>query len=185
MRAVRRRSLFLLGAAGGAGLDQIHVRTRVLSYPSPTFVGQPWWVAPQFGVAAVAALEGARLFTPSVDEPTTPRLAGDVGWFVVSYLASGVFDRRGARAFGAASLFFWVARMVRRGDRRPLVAYALLLAGVGTTYEHVVAGTGLFSYSRPRIGHVPVWLPVLYLQGAPLAVDLARATAKPPGYSRR
>ena len=66
---MRRRMLFLLGGAAGAGLDQIHVRTGVLSYASPGRLGQPWWVAPQFGAAAVAVFESARPLSAHVDAP--------------------------------------------------------------------------------------------------------------------
>ena len=167
--------MFLLGGAGGAGLDQIHVQAGVLRYRSPAVAGQAWWVAPQFGVAAVAALDAARLFSPRVDEPAASRIAGDATWFVASYLASGLVDRRGARSFAAVLVFLWVARVARRRDRLPLIAYAAMLAVTGTAYEHLLAGTGAFSYARPGLGNVPAWLPGLYLQGAPLAVDLARA----------
>ena len=173
---MRRRMLFLLGGAAGAGLDQIHVRTGVLSYASPGRVGQPWWVAPQFGAAAVVLFEAARPFSVQADAPGQVTLASDVAWLVGSYAASGLWRRR-PRALAVALYLSWAARTIARTDRRSVVTYGALLALLGCAYEHRLAGTGAFSYFRPDLGNVPAWLPGLYLHGAPLALDLARGAS--------
>jgi hypothetical protein len=172
MPPVRRALEFLLGGAGGAGLDRIHVRNGVLSYPETD--GQPSWVAPQFGIATIVMLEGARRVADG-DDPSTGRdLAVGAAWFVGSYVASGRLDRRHARTLAVAFALCAAARIARRPDRRRVLPYALLLTAAGTAYEHFLAGTGAFSYTRPELGNVPAWLPGLYLQGAPVAIDLVR-----------
>src|SRR4051812_7631186 len=54
--------LFLAGGIGGALCDQIHVQAGVLAYAHPFVLDQAWWVAPQFGVAMLVVLAGARPF---------------------------------------------------------------------------------------------------------------------------
>ena len=44
---------------------------------------------------------------------------------------------------------------------------------------YFLSGIGAFSYARPDLGNVPAWLPGLYLQGAPLAIDLVASFVKP------
>ena len=168
---MRRAALFLLGGVSGAALDQIHVQSGVLSYRSSSAFGQPWWVAPQFGLAAVAIAESARPFAAPGSAVVRGRTASDLRWFVGSYLATGLVRRR-PHALLAAFVLIFVARMTHRTDRLRVIAFALLLAIAGSTYEHRLAGTGSFSYRDPGLGNVPIWLPGLYVQGAPLAIDL-------------
>ena len=54
--AVRWGGVFVAGSVGGALLDQLHVRGGVISYKRRRFPRQPWWVAPQFGLATIAIL---------------------------------------------------------------------------------------------------------------------------------
>jgi hypothetical protein len=72
-------------------------------------------------------------------------------------------------------LVTWMARIRGRGDDRVRVGvYGLLLALVGSAFEGRWSATGSFTYAAPDIAGVPLWLPGLYLHGAPLAVDVAR-----------
>lgn len=172
---MRRPLVFVLGAIGGAALDRIHVRNGVLSYPNAP--GQPWWVAPQFGIATVGVLESARLFAGDGTNPATGIVTG-AAWFVGSYAASGALDRSHARALAAALVVCAAARTARRPDRGRVAPFALTLAAAGTAYEHWLSATGAFSYARPALGKVPASLPGLYLQGAPLALDLVKRRAR-------
>jgi hypothetical protein len=174
---VRRRALLFTGAAAGAALDQIHVQTGVLSYRKPTFLRQSWWVAPQFGVAAVAIAEAARAFaarSPDGGESRSIGLGPDAVWFVASYVSTGLC-RRWPRALSTLLLLTFFARLARRDDAGRVAVFAFGLAAFGTGYEHTLSGSGAFSYADPDVGNVPLWLPILYLQGAPLAIDLVRS----------
>ena len=158
--------LFVAGSIGGALLDQIHVRRGVLSYPKPTVAGQPWWVAPQFGVGALVVERSARRV------PSPPRsVASDAAWFFGAYAATGLL-RRWPRALAAVFAATWLARVRRQPA---LAAYSVALALGGSAYEGWWSSTGAFSYADPDVGGVPMWLPGLYLHGAPLAVDVARS----------
>jgi hypothetical protein len=165
----------VLGGIGGAALDRVHVRNGVLTYPDAA--GQPWWVAPQFGIATIGMLESARAFADD-DTDSAAGIVTGAAWFVGSYAASGALDRRHARALTAALLLCAAMRIKRRRDRGRVIPFALLLTAAGTAYEHFLAGTGAFSYAQPGLGNVPAWLPGLYLQGAPLAIDLVSRRAR-------
>jgi hypothetical protein len=167
---VRRLIVFLLGGIAGAGLDQIHVQSGVLSYPRSGRLSQPWWVAPQFGAAFVAVFDTAQPVAARAGHPQ--RIAPDAGWFVGAYLATGVL-RRWPRPLGALLYLSWAMRMAHRAERRWVIAYAAALALAGSAYEHALSGTSAFGYADPEIGNIPSWLPALYLHGAPLALDLA------------
>ncbi|MDQ1373404.1 MAG: hypothetical protein QOJ09_742 [Actinomycetota bacterium] len=165
---------FLAGAAGGALCDQIHVRGGVLRYRTPRVFDQAWWVAPQFGVAMLAVLRSARVAAgDGRGRPGSVDYLTGTAWFLGAYLASAVF-RRTPRLLAGVFLATWLARMARRPDRGRLVPYALMLALAGTTYESRWSATGAFTYTAPDVAGVPLWLPGLYLHGAPLGVDVAR-----------
>ena len=146
-------------------------------------------MAPQFGIATIGVLEGARPFAKGHadadadadddDTGSAVRIVTGAAWFVGAYAASGTLDRRHARALAAALVLCAAARTARRSDRRRVIPFALLLTAAGTAYEHFLSGTGAFSYARPDLGNLPAWLPGLYLQGAPLAIDLVASFVKP------
>jgi hypothetical protein len=163
---------FVLGSVGGVLCDQIHVRGGVLRYRTPRLAGQAWWVGPQFGVAMLAVLRSARIAGRGGGAHPVRYLSG-TAWFLGAYLASAVF-RRTPRRLAGVLVAAWLARMVRHPDRVRLVPYSLLLAVAGTAYESRWSATGAFTYTAPDIAGVPLWLPGLYLHGAPLAVDVAR-----------
>lgn len=166
------------GALGGAACDQIHVRSGMLAYPHRWFLGQAWWVAPQFGIAVLvmvlAAVPLARQAGGLVAWPTPPVVAIEAAWFLGAYAATGVWGRSRPGVLATVLVGIWAARLARRPDRWPLAALSLLLAIGGVAYEGSLAATGAFHYVRPALYHIPVWLPGLYLQGAPLLVSATR-----------
>src|SRR5436309_1219266 len=83
--------LFLAGGIGGALCDQIHVRAGVLAYPHPFVFDQAWWVAPQFGVALLVILAGARPFAPR--SRARSRVVLHAALFLGAYGATGLCNR--------------------------------------------------------------------------------------------
>ena len=164
--------LFLAGGIGGALCDQIHVQAGVLAYPHPFLADQAWWVAPQFGVAMLVILAGTRPF--AVRSRSRSRTVPDAALFLGAYGATGLFNRWPV-ALAVALLALWLVRVAVDEHRAVLVVFAVLLAAGGTLYEGALAATGAFHYTRPDVFHVPVWLPGIYLNGAALALDVARA----------
>lgn len=168
---MRRVRAFALGLVGGALVDQIHVQFGVLAYRRPRIAGQAWWVGPQFGVAAIGMVDGAAWVAAQVDDDPDVRTA--TAWFLAAYLASGVL-RKWPRALATAYVAMWLLRMAGARSRFAMTAWSLALAAIGTSYESALSSTGAFWYTDPDVARVPVWLPGLYLHGAPLAVSVAR-----------
>lgn len=185
----RGMALFVVGSVGGAVCDQIHVQAGVLRYAHPSWLDQAWWVGPQFGLAAIAIVAMARPFAPPTPTGPTASVVGPhAAWFIAAYGASGLFHAHPG-ALATVYALAWVARLLPRpdgrlgrrdaGDRVRAAGFAVLLALVGCAYEGTLSATGAFRYLHPDLYHVPVWLPGLYLHGAPLALDLARALPTP------
>jgi hypothetical protein len=171
-----RRALALF-AGGGVGLalcDQIHVQADVLHYDTGGFFGQAWWVPLQFGLASLAIVAGAAPFARRRAEPRASDFVTGIAWFAAAYAASGIFDAH-PYALAVAFVVGWSARVALARERSVLVAYSVLLAAAGTGAEAILSAAGTFDYTAPDFIGVPIWLPGLYLHGAPLALALARA----------
>ncbi|MBC7461911.1 MAG: hypothetical protein H7287_11160, partial [Thermoleophilia bacterium] len=66
-----------------------------------------------------------------------------------------------------------VVRLRLRGNLRiALVALALEIAGAAN--EGLFASTKLFWYTDADFLHIPIWLPALYANGAPLAASIGQ-----------
>ena len=172
-----------LFAAGGLGLalcDQIHVQSGVLDYETGGFFGQGWWVPLQFGFAALAIVAGAAPFARRRAKPGAAAFLTGTLWFLAAYAASGLFDAH-PYALAAAFVVTWALRVALARQPAPLVAFSLLLAAAGTGAEAILSAAGTFAYANPDVLGVPIWLPGLYLHGAPLALALSRALSEPRG----
>ena len=173
---------FVIGGVGGALLDQIHVRAHVLRYAYPDLAGQPWWVAPQFGIAVVAILcmtLAVRVVTLGRSRTVKDRLPlwVDAVAFIVAYLLTGVL-RHHPLATTVNLGIMWATLLAGHRDRAFLVAISIGLAILGPIYESSLTWTGAFRYTvTPLVFRVPIWLPALYLNAGVLAAATARAIA--------
>lgn len=156
---------FVVGGIVGALLDQIHVRYGVLHYPHPVLFDQAWWVVPLFGAATLAILSGARMFITRFPATREHRVAGSLAWFVAAYWASGVWQ-----AHPNALAVAYVIGLLLHTTHLPTLGFAVLLAACGCAFEAWLSSTGAFTYSFPDVAGLPIWLPGLYLQGAPAAL---------------
>ena len=173
-RALLFLGVFVAGSVGGVLLDQIHVRWHVLAYAHPDLAGQPWWVAPQFGLAVVAIMVVAfRISGRSVRDGVP--LAVDSLAFVAAYFATGLLHRHPWVVL-IVLLALWAGLLVIHRDRAPLIAMSIVLVVAGPVYESLLTWTGAFHYT---VGHlvlrVPFWLPALYLNAGVLTAAAARA----------
>lgn len=172
---------FLCGGIFLSLCDQIHVHTGVLFYDGPGLAGQAWWVPLEFGVASLAIYAIAWPVTSRLREPSNGALASALAWFFAAYVASGVF-RGHPLALSAGYGLTWLARLAGRGDDAFRVATSsLVLAVAGVVVEGAVSATGAFRYANPDYLLVPMWLPGLYLHGAPLALAVVRRLRAPAG----
>lgn len=169
--------VLVVGGLVGMLLDQIHVRGGALAYPHPTWLDQPWWVAPQFGIAfmigaALGLLLQRRRDPRRRELPDPGRIATDAGWFLASYVLTGALWEQ-PWMLTALLTGMLVGRMVRRRPDALTVGIMVLLAIAGTGWEGLLASVpDTFSYADPQLGTVPVWLPLLYVHSAPLVREL-------------
>jgi hypothetical protein len=172
---------FLIGGVLGAALDQIHVRFGVLYYPHPVFLDQDWWVVPLFGAATIAFLITATPFARALEgrtsRPSGLRIALQALTFVAAYFATGILKDHSA----ALAMFFLLSfalRMAWIPAGATIALFSILSAILGTGFEILLSSTGAFYYSAPDFLGVAFWLPGLYAHGAPLALSIARRTAR-------
>ncbi len=174
----RLAALFVLGGLGGALCDQIHVQGGVLAYAQPVLFGQSWWVAPLFGIATLIMYVATWVWVSCSERaqpgPITHRqLALHSLWFVAAYLASALLQGQ-PKLLALVYLLLFLRRLLGRRDAVWQVANGVGLAIGGTTSEALLAATGVFHYNHPDLWTVPLWLPGVYLHGAPLAMAVLR-----------
>ncbi|PJZ53337.1 hypothetical protein [Leptospira adleri] len=164
--------VLMLGGIGLAACDQIHVQYEVLKYFHNGLWGQAWWVAPQFFLATFLMYLGVFLIRKETGEFDGKKFVLSVLLFAVAYYASGLFATR-PYTLAAAYLLFWIFRIFFEKERERFVLFSVLLAISGTLAEGLISRAGLFIYMQPDFLLVPIWLPGLYLHGAPLIWNLA------------
>jgi hypothetical protein len=168
--------LFLLGAVAGTALDMIHSASGVLFYPDPAFLGEAWWVPPFFGLVAVVAALGHRLTRRvlggrGVGEGLWPAAA----WFVGAYASTGLLHRWPWALAGLLAATFAVRVWLEPSLRtRTGAVFTVGIALAGPAYESWFSSMGAFSYTRPDVFGIAIWLPGLYLHAAPFVGTLDR-----------
>jgi hypothetical protein len=171
--------VFALSCVIGPLLDQIHVIGGALSYAHPWLLGQAWWVGPQFGLAfafiCAVSLAAQHRYGSEVLSPThAARIGQQIIWFLAAYLATGILWERPwlLAALLAAGLVVRVLSV--RPDRLTIVSL-LVLALAGSLYEAIVSSLPeTFDYTLTGVLPVPIWLPLLYMHGAPLLRTFAK-----------
>jgi hypothetical protein len=166
-------ALFLLAAVAVTLGDRGHVAFSVLSYPGG---GQPLWVLPEMGMAGVGLVWGWQVFPGSSDETRVALrdTAVPALWFLGAYaLSSPLSSWPVVLCLGLLGLF--VVRAFREPLPRPAVLYCIAVAVGGTVAETIISGLGLFSYTSPLFGPVPIWLPMLYLHVGLATRSIGRA----------
>ena len=164
---------FLAGAVAGTLLDRIHVASGVLSYARPLLWGQALWVPLVFGVGGLAMVNGQRLFAPRApaSEPARSLVLPAAG-LVAAYVATALANETPWLLAGALA-GAWLARLAIHPSLERVSA-ALALAVAGPLVEAALSAMGGFSYRRPDLLGVPIWLPALYLHVSPLTRQIDR-----------
>ena len=127
-----------------------------------------------FGAGTLAILVAATRYARRAGtRAATPKsLVLGTLWFVGIYFASGLGFRWPA-ALAGVFLVTWIGRIWLRPDRVSFALFSVLLAIAGSAFEAALSAAGGFAYALPGPLVVPLWLPGLYLHGAPLAVAIA------------
>jgi hypothetical protein len=90
-----------------------------------------------------------------------------------AYVASALLQGQPKLLALVYGLLF-LRRVLPRADAPWLALHGVGLAIGGTSFEAVLAATGAFHYNQPDLWTVPLWLPGVYLHGAPLAMAVLR-----------
>jgi hypothetical protein len=165
--------------------DQFHTQFGVISYANPgPLWGQAWWVAPLFALATIGFVGGALPFASKIRQPSRGDFIAGALWFFGSYAVSGVMGEYSVM-LTLIYVALWAMRVIGRSDQNTVITYSIILATAGTLAESALHYSGMCRYQPRDFLLVPMWLPALYLQGAPLALAIARwlrypeATAPP------
>ncbi|XDD51196.1 hypothetical protein AB3N59_05335 [Leptospira sp. WS92.C1] len=161
----------ILGGIGLAACDQIHVQFEVLKYFHPGLFGQAWWISPQFMIATFFMYLGAFVLKKERSDFDSKEFKFAILWFVSAYFASGIFADH-PHLLAVIYLLTWFFRMVRSREGNSLIGFSVILALAGTGAEGLISNAGFFVYTKPDFLLVPIWLPGLYLHGAPLIWSL-------------
>ena len=167
--------LVFLAALISTLCDANHVYTGALSYSSPAFLNQAWWVFPNFLLAFTVMSVFYSLFSYvfprilqdhfSFQAGTAAAFLDNTVFFVLCYLLSGF-----AHAYpNLLSLILYLSfglRLTVTYERGFLFTMAVLMAFGGHVVEGSLAALGQMQYSEPQIYHVPYWLGALYMNGA-------------------
>lgn len=174
-RAMWRRWLlvFFFGGLGISLLDRLHIAFGVLSQPDPWLLGQAWWVMPVFGLASVvmiASFHRIRAWAgPALRSRQLASAALSCLWIVLAYASTGPWARhKGLLAI--ALIVTWVVRV--RNRTLVEIGFCIAVAVVGPLTEALFSMVGLFQYHVGDFLGVPLWLPLVYLHGALVGVDL-------------
>lgn len=164
-----RRVLLLagLGATFGTLFDWAHVMTGVIVYPHPTRLGIAWWVPLLYTGASLAIglthPAGDAILRRKARFAHTPlRLA--IGFFGLC----AVWFASGALPFSSPMIGVALAAMsiglfagLDRTWQGALQALFTALMGCGV--EIVLSHLGAFSYRRPDVFGIALWLPFIYV----------------------
>lgn len=177
-RPVRRlAALFALGAVLLSTFDGFHTHSGTTRYAKPWFAEMAWWTPLLFGTT-LAGLGWAydmafRARRPDAPLPPARSLATALVGYAALYAASGYWGASSPSKLGllvVSAGVFW-----RWLDGSALgVALGLATALIGTLAEISLITWGAFEYLRPDFFGVPIWLPGLYLAGAPVLGQIAR-----------
>jgi hypothetical protein len=167
---------FVSGAVVCTALDHQHVVWGVLSYPSPDFWMEAWWVPLLFGCATLVALAAVdpirRLLGGQPMAGASGLAALDVANFAAAYYLTAVGNQQPDLV--AALLFAaWLLRLAA-GLPAWAVAYCIGAAIVGPAFEATWSGLGFFQYHHPDFIGVARWLPLLYLHVGVVAVSIGQ-----------
>jgi len=170
---MRWMGLFVLGALAATLGDRGHVAFGVLSYPDSV---QPWWVFPEMGLAAVGLSWSWTRFPGSGGEGTLSlrEALGPALWFLGAYGATSPLSQWPVLlTLGLLGLF--CARAWHEKLSKTTLSYCVAVAIGGAGAEILISSAGLFAYTQPDWGLVPMWLPMLYLHVALATRAIGRA----------
>lgn len=177
MRSIAKAcfGLFLLGAVGGSLVDALHTHVGVSSYPGHAPGDTPWWwVVPELGLGALAyGLVRTRLWSgppPALGLPREIPL-----FFTLLMFAGWALCALGLPVLTTCMLLLpglaLCTLVLDRSWAGMLWAVCAGIAGAGA--EVLLVRAGLFSYSRPDVMGVPLWLPLVHSGLAVCAGSLA------------
>jgi len=175
-------SAFVIGGVICTVLDHQHVVWGVLTYPTPDFWEQAWWVPLLFGCGTVVSLSLVapmrRLLGGSeVEAPSGLLALADAASFMAAYYVTAV----GQHAPDLVTAVLVGAFLIRAVAGMPAwaVAFCLSTALGGPAFESFWSALGFFHYVHPDFIGVARWLPALYLHVGVAAVSVGALMSAP------
>jgi hypothetical protein len=172
--------LFLTGCVLGTCLDRLHVLFKVLNYDVPANYNtvhlwnlQPAWVPLLFGSATLlfkVVGYGMNIFLNYGDPMTSVTLF--IGAYVMTSISSKKLANQLMLCASLLTMYIYAYKLETGG----FYLHGVICAAIGVGVEMVLVNKWyLFEYSEKFKcgGMFPVWLPMLYMFGAPavLAID--------------
>lgn len=176
LRPVAYPVAFAAGAVLGTFWDRLHVASGALSYADYGIAGQPWWIPLEFGAAFAAGVAVFTLLGDPAPRPASPRIAAiEVLWLTAIYATTAFFDQMP----WMLAVVLLAALAVRARDLAPIAAgspipVAMLIVG-GPLFEAMLITAGVDVYRTSQIGPLPVWLPLLWMNGVLLMARFSEA----------
>ncbi|MGH2829855.1 MAG: hypothetical protein ACRDJM_05175 [Actinomycetota bacterium] len=176
---------FVAGAVLGTLWDQFHVISGTLRYAEPTLAGQPWWVPLQFGGAFALAVAAFAWLGDPAPRRASPRVAGIETIWMTAVYATTAFLSDYPWALAVVMLVLLAARsadLATTFAASPIPAATTIVAG--PLYEASLIAAGQFEYATSQLGEIPVWLPLLWVNGILFVARLTDALMQRFGMRR-
>ncbi len=168
--------LFVSGATIGTLLDALQVNSRVERYPAPALYGEVWWVPLLMGSAVVAIGYSQVLVDPLLGHRRSTRhlwlTLSEQGWLILAYLITVL--SMGALATAGLLLLIYANFWLLAGSSWQNILFSIVTAITGSLIEMTLVASGAFSYTKPDLLGVPLWLPCLYAIASLAVGDLGR-----------
>jgi len=153
--------------------DYLHARQGVLAYHHPFWSLQAIWVPPEFAIATLAALMGARRFVRGQPPASMLRVVTDGAWFMGAYAYTSFAEPSHANVTLAALAVAWALHVIAQRRSPGTIVWCVVLAICGCLAEGTLSRTGAFWYVYPDVYGVPRWLPGIYLHAGIATASMA------------
>lgn len=169
----------------GPSLDSYHSAFGTLTYTHPLHLGPLTtapWVPPLFAFAGLAigipALLIDALSPPPSPRPPPPKTLVTIAAFAAIYYLSAALDAAAVPSRGPVLLAAALTEWALLDASLAAAAMGLAAAAAGAGAEAALINLAhAYTYARPDIAGIPLWIAPVYFAGGPAVASLARSLA--------